>query len=451
MKISIITAFPQLYESFLSTTLVGNAVSKNLISFNLVRFADLCPIKVRIDEPTAGPGPGMVIKPDIIERGIAQCEAQFGKGFKIFFSPQGTLLTQPLLKNLATQFFATSKETNASELKVQAAQQNNHIILICPRYEGVDARVEEYYADLVLSIGDYVLMGGDLPAQVFIEGFLRLMQGVIGNQESIDQESFESAFFDYPSYGQEPVWKEQELPTILRSGNHAAIKKWRSEQACKKTVLNRFDWFKAASPTQEELSLAQHCIPPHYAALMHTDVMIKGIGVGNTSVTSIDLHDIARSGATYGLKNLFMVSPLLDQQAIMNEFLKFWRSPEGAAYNPGRSQAVCAIEQTLSLDQTIEFIEKKEGKRPLIIATSAKNQNHEKIIDYQSQGLIWKQNRPILFLLGTGQGLSDSALEKCDYLLIPLQGMTNFNHLSVRSATAIIFDRWLGLNPKIQK
>ena len=359
MKISIITAFPQLYDSFIATTLIGNAVTKNIISFNIIRFADLCPVKVRIDEPTAGPGPGMVIKPDIIERGIAQAQEQSGKGFVIFFSPQGKLLTQPYLKKLTATLVPTIHLKHQQEQPVKN-QTTPHIILICPRYEGVDIRVEEFYADAVISIGDYILMGGDLPAQVFIEGLLRLLPNVIGNQDSIEQESFESSFFDHPSYGQEPIWKEKELPPILRSGNHAAIKLWRDTQACKKTLLNRFDWFCQSSPNKEELKLAQTCIPPHYAALMHTDVMIKGAGVGNSSVTSIDLHDIARSGATYGLKNLFMVSPLADQQAIMNEFFAFWKSPAGAAYNPGRSQAVCAIEQTLSLEQTIAFIEKKE-------------------------------------------------------------------------------------------
>lgn len=447
MRISIITAFPQLYNSFLTTTLIGNAVTKNIVMFNLIRFADLCPIKIRIDEPTAGPGPGMVIKPTIIEQGIAQAEQQYGKGFIIFFSPQGRLLTQPYLKKLVANFHQPTYGNN----QTTAPHQKTHLILICPRYEGVDMRVEEHYADAVISIGDYVLMGGDLPAQVFIEGLLRLLPNVIGNQDSIEQESFESAFFDHPSYGQEPIWKNQELPAILRSGNHAAIKLWRDTQACKKTILNRFDWFCQSAPTAEELKLATSTIPPHYAVLMHSDVMIKGAGIGNSSVTSIDLHDIARSAATYGLKNLFMVSALTDQHAIMKEFFAFWKSSEGAAYNPGRSQAVCAIEQTYSLDETINWIEQKEGKAPLLIATSAKNHEHSKIIDYHSQGNIWKQDRPVLFLLGTAQGLANSVLERCDYLLVPLYGMTNFNHLSVRSAAALIFDRWLGLNPKLEK
>jgi len=440
MKISIITAFPGLYESFLNTSLIAQAIANNQVSFNLIRLADLCPAKVRIDEPTAGPGPGMVIKASIIQKGIELCENQFGKGFVIFFSPQGNLLDQPLLKKFATKFFTPQEELHQSKAF--------HIILICPRYEGVDIRAQEQFADALISIGNYVVMGGDLPAQVFIEALLRLKPEVVGNQDSVLEESFETAFFDYPSYGQEKIFCEKQIPEILRSGNHKAIAEWRTQAACKNTVINRFDWFAAASPSKKERGLALQAIPHHYAALMHTDVLIKNQGVGNTSVTSIDLHDIARSAATYGIKNVFLVTPLEDQHVIMDIFFAFWKSEVGSNYNENRAHAVTALEKTYSLEETITWITQKEGTKPLIIATSAKEHAHVQAIDYKSQKEVWKHNRPVLFLFGTGQGLCDEILAKTDFLLGPLEGMVPFNHLSVRSAAAIIFDRWLGLNPK---
>jgi tRNA (guanine37-N1)-methyltransferase len=150
-----------------------------------------------------------------------------------------------------------------------------HLILVCPRYEGVDARVEEYYADKVISIGDYVLMGGDLPAQVFIEALLRHLPGVVGNESSVEQESFTGPFLDYPEYGLPVEWKGMEIPEVVRSGDHQRIAKWRCEQACKKTILKRFDWFVSSSPSKKDLALCLEMIPPHYVVLMHTQVNLK--------------------------------------------------------------------------------------------------------------------------------------------------------------------------------
>lgn len=446
MNISIITVFPEIHENFLRLSLIGRAIQNGSITINMVKLSDLCPPKERIDEPTVGPGSGMIIKPSLIEQAINHCQEQWGPGEKIFFSPQGTKLTQRVLKAMAAPYVCQENQADQTVAQVPS----KHLILVCSRYEGIDARVESEYADHVISIGDYVLMGGDIPAQVFLEGFLRLLPGIVGKWESVEKESFSGPFLDHPEYGLPVEWHGMKLPEIIQSGNHAAINQWRTDQACKKTILNRFDWFASSQPDEKEIQLALKHIPAHYVVLMHTQVKIKDGTIGNTSVTSIDLHDTARSCSTYGVKNFFMVSPLADQQSIMSIFLDFWQSDEGKHYNPSRHHAVSKVRATHSLDQVIEMITQQEGVAPLIIATSAKSHGHAKTIDYGMQSKVWQLNRPILFLFGTGQGLEDALVEKSDFLLVPVQGMTTYNHLSVRSAIAIILDRWLGLHPRIE-
>jgi len=446
VQISILTVFPKFYETFLETSIIGRAVQNNLIKFNVVRFSDYCNPKERIDEPCVGPGSGIILKPIVVEKAIKDCENKFGKAFKIFFSPQGKVLNQNLLNKISKNI-----SSNIEDELTDSSKENKsmHLMLICARYEGMDQRVEEFFADEIISIGDYVLMGGDLPAQVFLEGFLRLIPGVVGKQESVEKESFKGPFLDFHNFGLPDSWQNKEIPQILKNGNHAAIEKWRNENAAKNTILKRFDWYRKNVEKEEDLSIANKTIPNHYVALMHTQVLVKSAGTGDTSITSIDIHDIARSSATYGIKNYFVVSRFEDQHMIMATFLKFWKSEEGKKYNFSRYNAVSRVEPTRSFEEVLNKIKKIEGKEPIVIATSAKNYENLPEIDFYSQGKIWEQNRPVLILLGTGQGLCDDLLKKCDYILLPVQGIPDYNHLSVRSAAAIILDRWLGINRKI--
>lgn len=447
MKVSIITVFPELHTQFIQASLIGRAIEKGLLEINLVRMSDLCQPKERIDEPTVGPGAGMIIKPAVIEKALMECEQKYGPGIKIFFSPQGHQLDQNLLAAFAQQLTPDASATPAGQ---SHPTETNHLILICSRYEGIDARVEEHYADHLISIGDYVIMGGDLPAQIFLEGLLRLLPGIVGSQESVQQDSFQSPFFDYPQYGLPVTWHEKTIPEVLRSGNHAEITQWRQHQACKNTITHRFDWFAQSQPTEKDIELARTCIPPHYVALMHTDVNLKGGTVGNTSVASLDIHDTARACTTYGVKTFFIATPLLDQQEIIKTFLGFWGSEQGKKYNESRSKAVSSVKLVSSFNDLVTAIETEEGTTPLIITTSARHSSLDRQIDYQSQAQVWHHKKPVLFVFGTGQGLSDKILSKSNYHLLPIRGLSTYNHLSVRSAVSIVLDRWLGLHPKLK-
>lgn len=446
MNISIITVFPEIYHPFLGTSIIKRAIDTDLINVQLIKFSQLCSVKERIDEPTAGPGCGMIIKPALIEAGIAKAEERWGKGLKIFFTPQGKRLDQPLLHKLKECAFALTPEMKPDSFN----NSRPHLIIVATRYEGIDARAQATLADEVISIGDYVLMGGDLPTQVFLEGFLRLIPGIVGNQESVDNESFSGALLDHPQYGQTSTWHNQEVPEIVKSGNHKAIELWRQQEACKNTLLNRFDWFREHNPSLEQLTIAQQQMPNHYVVLMHDEVMMKDGSTGTSSVASLDIHDIARSSTTYGLKGYFLVTRLGDQFELVNTFLNFWRSDDGFEYNKSRYKAVGSVQLAWSLDEVIEKITQIENKPPLIITTCARNRPTDITkIDFHSQGLVWKQQRPVLFVLGTAHGLAESVINRSNYLLLPVTGMTSYNHLSVRSAAAVIFDRWFGLNPRL--
>lgn len=448
MKISILTLFPNLYSEFFKTSLIKSALERGLIEVNLINLVSLCSPASRVDVPTVGPGPGMILKPEIVEKGIFLAEENFGHGFKIFFSPKGQLLDQILLSNLIEKI---DQIDGAQELDSSVEQISNevlnHIILVCARYEGIDHRVESTFADLLLSIGDYVLLGGDLPCQVFLESLTRLLPGVVGNKESIETESFQSPFLDHPEYGLPVSWAGQEVPSVLLSGNHKKINDWRKKEAARDTARSRFDWFRTHPKADCEIDLVKSVIPNHYVVLMHSQVIV-GSGPGTSSVTSIDLHDIARSCQTYGVKRFFVVTPLKDQQEIVKTFISFWTSDEGIEYNSSRFQAVSNLILISTLAQTIEKIVELEGQSPLLVATSAKAFEHAKRICYWDQGIVWQKERPVLFIFGTGKGLDEELVASCNFLLGPINGLSDYNHLSVRSAVGIILDRWFGLNPK---
>lgn len=322
-------------------------------------------------------------------------------------------------------------------------------MLLPARYEGMDARVEQEYADELISIGDFVLMGGDLPAMVLLEGLLRLMPHVVGKEESVAHESFSGPFVDYPEYTEPVVWRGHEVPAIIRSGNHEAMRRWRMQEAARKSVYHHFSWVRSTPATQEQKKVVQEILPPHYSILMHDDVLIgpKERKPGTTSVTSVDIHDIARSSATYGIKNYFIVTPLMDQQKIVMTLMDFWMKGIGIEYNPVRHEAIKRLRVAASIDNALKTIEELEGsKKPLLIATSARKVESGTHITFFDQEEVWKHKRPVVFIFGTGQGLTPELIGRCDYILPPIEGFSNFNHLSVRSAVAIILDRWLGAN-----
>ncbi len=437
MHISIATVFPELYGPFLHTSLIKRAQEAQIVSIGVDSFFSCVSPKERIDAPIFGAGAGMLIKPEVFETLITRQENTHGKAFKIFFSPQGKTMDQTVMAQVAHEF-----------------QKHRHLLLVASRYEGIDERVQEEYADLVLSAGDFVLMGGDLPVMMLLEGMLRLIPGVVGRQESVAHDSFTGPFVDYPTYTEPVEWRGHRVPDIVRSGNHGALNTWRLQKAIRKTVTYHFNWLKTHPTTPSERIKVESEIPPHYVVLAHSDVMIASEGttkVGTTSVTSIDLHDIARSSRTFGVKEFLVVTPLVDQQKIVQKLVSFWAT-KGEAYNANRHDAIKLISIHSSLEAAIAYVGAKHEVPPLVVTTTARvptaGTDQQRLITYYDQARVFGHGRPVMLIFGTGQGLRQEVLDASDFQLLPVEGFTDFNHLSVRSAVAIILDRWLGISYK---
>ncbi len=179
-----------------------------------------------------------------------------------------------------------------------------------------------------------------------------------------------------------------------------------------------------------------------YIALIHYPIYNKRQDIVTTCITGFDLHDIARSAVTYGIKRYFVVNPLPAQQAFAKRILDFWMEEESLEFNWTRAEAFKLLEIQDNLEQVIEEITKLEGEKPKIVATSAKAVGQVKYQDLKKE--LSQTTKPYLLLFGTGWGMAPEAFDKVDCILEPIVGKTGYNHLSVRSATAIILDRLLG-------
>jgi tRNA (guanine37-N1)-methyltransferase len=234
LRIDVITIFPGLFEVFLRESMVGIAIRENLIGVAVHDLREHTTDRHRtVDEPPYGGGPGMVMKPEPL---VAAIEAVAGpKGPErtarvALLSPQGRRLDQKRLTELAKE---------------------EQVVLVCGRYEGIDQRAIDLAVDEEISIGDFVLSGGEVPAMVLIEGMSRLIPGVLGNPESASRESFQQGVLEGPQYTRPAVFQGLEVPLVLRSGDHAEVERWRAEQAREFTRRRRPDLIREASEEEE--------------------------------------------------------------------------------------------------------------------------------------------------------------------------------------------------------
>lgn len=237
MQFDILTLFPEMFQGPLSSGLFQKAVSRGLVTVNLHNIRDYTHDRHRsVDDYPYGGGAGMVLKPepvfeavDSLSSGISHEQA--ANMPVILLTPQGRLFSQQV----------------AAELS-----QHTHLALICGRYEGVDERIREYLVTDEISIGDYVLGGGELAAMVVIEAVVRLLPGVLGSEESTLDESHAAGLLEYPQYTRPPIYREWPVPEVLLSGNHAQIAVWRREQAIIRTLQRRPEMLERAHLNSNE-------------------------------------------------------------------------------------------------------------------------------------------------------------------------------------------------------
>ena len=227
MRIDILTLFPEMCESVLSESIVGRARRENLVEINCRQIRDYSTDKHRrVDDAPYGGGMGMIMGAQpIYDCYEALCKEVGEKVHLIYMSPQGKTLTQQRVREL-------------SQLK--------NFAILCGHYEGVDERVIEEIVDEEISVGDYVLTGGELPALIVADSVSRMIPGVLSTEECFTEESHYSSLLEYPQYTRPPVWHERYVPDILLSGHHANIEKFRREKALERTFLRRPDMLENA-------------------------------------------------------------------------------------------------------------------------------------------------------------------------------------------------------------
>jgi tRNA (guanine37-N1)-methyltransferase len=236
MRFDILSLFPNMFSP-LRESILGKAIEKGLVQIQTVNIRDFALDKHRVvDDTPYGGGQGMVMKMEPIARAIEQIKSQNPSAWTIYLSPQGRPLNQDIALSLSSR---------------------PHLILLCGRYEGVDERVRELFVDEEISIGDYILTGGELAAMVIIDAVSRLLPGVLGSERSAEEESFFDSLLEYPQYTRPSNFKGSCVPEVLLSGNHSAISHWRRKKALERTSARRPDLLAKAKLSEEDKKLLE--------------------------------------------------------------------------------------------------------------------------------------------------------------------------------------------------
>ncbi|MEO1133189.1 MAG: tRNA (guanosine(37)-N1)-methyltransferase TrmD [Cyanobacteria bacterium J06639_1] len=236
LRIDLITLFPDFFTSPLRSSLLGKAIAANIATVTCTNPRDFATDKHRrVDDECYGGGAGMLLKPEPLFAAVESLP-QLPAREVILMTPQGEPMQQSMLKELA---------------------QLDQLAIVCGHYEGVDERVRQHLATREISLGDFVLTCGEIPALALLNGVVRLLPGTVGKEESLKAESFEEGLLDFPQYTRPVEFRGWEVPQVLRSGNHAAIARWRREQQLNRTQQRRPDLLKKVKVSAEERAVPE--------------------------------------------------------------------------------------------------------------------------------------------------------------------------------------------------
>lgn len=238
MQFYIMTLFPEMVMQGLSTSIIGRAVNKGLLSIEAVNIRDYAFNKhSSVDDYPYGGGAGMLMQAEPVYQCYRALEEKMNKKPRVvYLSPQGKTFNQTMAEEFA---------------------QEEELVFLCGHYEGIDERVLEEIVTDYVSIGDYVLTGGELPAMIMVDAISRLVPGVLHNDVSAEFESFRDNLLEYPQYSRPEMWHDKKVPEVLMSGHHANIEKWRREQSVIRTARNRPDLLEKAELTEKEREIAE--------------------------------------------------------------------------------------------------------------------------------------------------------------------------------------------------
>ena len=235
MNFTVLTIFPEMFDLFWQHGIIGKAVSKGQLRVSVINIRDYARGKHQVtDDRPYGGGSGMVMKPEPLAEAIRSARAAQPGCQTVLLTPQGRTLDQAQAQNLAT---------------------SKGLILVCGRYEGVDERINQSFIDEEISIGDYILMGGELAAMVLMEAVTRLLPGVLGNENSAEMDSFSGNLLEHPQYTRPSEFEGDVVPEVLRSGNHKAIDQWRLEMSLIRTFLKRPDLLKKKQLSRQDMDI----------------------------------------------------------------------------------------------------------------------------------------------------------------------------------------------------
>lgn len=249
MRVVVISLFPDMFDAIFDYGVLGRAIKNNLLSVSIINPRDYAEDKHRtVDDRPYGGGPGMVMTAPVLKSAIQVAKQRLADEVEgndepqvIYLSPQGTCLSQEIVREYAEQSINEGK--------------GRDLILLCGRYEGIDERLIEAYIDREISIGDYVLSGGEFAAMVMIDAVSRCIDGVLGDEQSAEQDSFgEEGLLDCPHYTRPEEFEGQLVPTVLLSGDHKKIDQWRCDQAIERTKIRRPDLYQQYLKRQQKLS-----------------------------------------------------------------------------------------------------------------------------------------------------------------------------------------------------
>ncbi len=427
MRFHLVTLFPEFFASPLAAGLMGRARAAGVVDVSFHDPRAFSEDRHRhVDDRPYGGGPGMVLQPGPVAAAVRAIAAP---GRILVLTPGGRPFTQALARQYARE---------------------EDLTLICGRYEGLDARLADILPLEPVSVGDAVLNGGETAALAVMEAVGRLVPGFMGTEASGEEESFSRGILEYPHYTRPETFEGLEVPDILRNGDHARIAAWRRQAALAATLRFRPDLLDAA-PLDREDAATLAALPRERPGrnlsfcLLHYPVLLEGKKCGASSLTNLDVHDIARISRSYGMGPFYVVTPLEDQLRLLEAILRHWSAGAGGRARPDRSRALSLVRGASSLEEAMTLAEARAGVRPRLVATSAAWPGKKRAAPPLAPPEVrqWCREGPVLLCLGTARGLAPEVIARCDGRLRPLRFLGD-NHLSVRSAAAILADRILG-------
>lgn len=425
MLVNIVTIFPEFFDSVLRCGLLGKAVDQGVVQVRLINPRDFAVDRHRsVDDRPYGGGPGMVMTLPPL---VAALRGLDTPGKVALLCPKG----RPLDHDMA-----------------MALSQEQTLTLVCGRYEGVDARLEDVFPAMIkVSVGNVVLNGGETAALHLLEAVSRLLPGFMGHEDSPEEESFAQGILEHPHFTRPEEFEGRKVPEILLSGDHARVAAWRREASLAQTLDHRPELLHDAPLTPSDIAVLRrldlsrrHIAKNCFLALVHAPVLNRHGRVGTVSLTNLDIHDIARVSRTYGMGGYYVCTPLQDQRRLGERLLGHWTGGPGGEFNPDRASALGLVRFADSLDEAVRDVQNRTGQNPLVVGTSA---NATGTLTFSRVRRDMEAN-PLLVVLGTGHGLAPEVLERCAGILRPVRFFSGYNHLSVRCAAAIIVDRLLG-------